>query len=237
MSKDVLSARPFRIINSVAPIRIADNGGWTDTWFARHGKIFNIGVYPYAEVQIEVFPSAAQEDRIIVQAENFGERFAVFQERTKRDRHPLLEAAIQYMRVPHDVAVQVTIFSEAPAGGIDRHIRCGHRRAHRSTRPAHPGEDDTARGCLRSASRGDDDARAAVRHPGPALFGVWRHQLHRDAGFPPRDGIADPGFEFSLVGAGTETGSDLLRKVSQFLRGPQEGDPRSGGRGAGVDEN
>lgn len=116
MSKDDLPARPFRIINSVAPIRIADNGGWTDTWFARHGKIFNIGVYPYAEVQIEVFPSSAQEDRIIVQAENFGERFAVFQETMKRDRHPLLEAAIQYMRVPNDVAVQVTIFSEAPAG-------------------------------------------------------------------------------------------------------------------------
>ena len=37
---------PLRIINAVAPIRICDNGGWTDTWFAGHGKIFNIGVYP-----------------------------------------------------------------------------------------------------------------------------------------------------------------------------------------------
>ena len=46
---------PLFIINSVAPIRICDNGGWTDTWFAGHGKIFNIGVYPYAEVQIAVF--------------------------------------------------------------------------------------------------------------------------------------------------------------------------------------
>jgi len=33
-----------RIINCVAPIRICDNGGWTDTWFAKTGKIFNIGV-------------------------------------------------------------------------------------------------------------------------------------------------------------------------------------------------
>ena len=51
--------RPLRIINSVAPIRICDNGGWTDTWFAGHGRIFNIGVYPYAEVQIEVYPAGA----------------------------------------------------------------------------------------------------------------------------------------------------------------------------------
>ena len=47
--------QPLRIINAVAPIRICDNGGWTDTWFAQDGKILNIGVYPYAEVQIEVY--------------------------------------------------------------------------------------------------------------------------------------------------------------------------------------
>ncbi len=47
---------PLRVINSVAPIRICDNGGWTDTWFAGTGRIFNIAVYPYAEVQVEVFP-------------------------------------------------------------------------------------------------------------------------------------------------------------------------------------
>jgi len=41
---------PAYIINSIAPIRICDNGGWTDTWFAEHGRIFNIGVYPYASV-------------------------------------------------------------------------------------------------------------------------------------------------------------------------------------------
>ncbi len=55
------SRQPLSIINSVAPIRICDNGGWTDTWFAGHGKIFNIGVYPYAEVQIKVFPDGATD--------------------------------------------------------------------------------------------------------------------------------------------------------------------------------
>jgi D-glycero-alpha-D-manno-heptose-7-phosphate kinase len=110
--------RPLRIINSAAPIRICDNGGWTDTWFAGHGKIFNIGVYPYAEVQIEVYPYDGRTDagRVIIFPENYGERYVVRPEKGLWDRHPLLEAAIERMQVPDDVAVHVTIFSQAPAG-------------------------------------------------------------------------------------------------------------------------
>ncbi|MBN2470060.1 MAG: GHMP kinase [Anaerolineae bacterium] len=107
---------PLCVINSVAPIRICDNGGWTDTWFAKHGKIFNIGVYPYVEVQIEVYRHDEQDERIIIFAENYGERYAVHPETPGWDRHPLLEATIELMRVPEDVALHVTIFSEAPAG-------------------------------------------------------------------------------------------------------------------------
>jgi len=106
----------LRVINCVAPIRICDNGGWTDTWFAKHGKIFNIGVYPYVEVQIEVYPYDAGDDRIVIHAENYGERYVMHPDTPGWDRHPLLEAAIERMRVPDDVAFQVTIFSEAPSG-------------------------------------------------------------------------------------------------------------------------
>lgn len=106
---------PLRIINSVAPIRVCDNGGWTDTWFAGYGKIFNIGVYPYVEVQIEIYPRDAQKERVVIYAENYGERY-VRHLRTGWEHHPLLEAAIEYMGVPEDLAIQVTIFSEAPAG-------------------------------------------------------------------------------------------------------------------------
>ena len=109
--------KPIRTINSVAPIRICDNGGWTDTWFAEHGKIFNIGVYPYAEVQIDVFNRADCESRIVLHAENFGERYVVHPENIGWDRHPLLEAAIEHMGVPEHFAIQATIYSEAPAGG------------------------------------------------------------------------------------------------------------------------
>lgn len=110
-------SRPLRVINSVAPIRICDNGGWTDTWFAGHGRIFNIAVYPYAEVQIDVIPCRNRKDRIVIRAENFGERYVMGRERKAGDRHPLLEAAIRFMKVPRDLAFEVTIFSEAPSGG------------------------------------------------------------------------------------------------------------------------
>ncbi len=118
--------QPLYIINSVAPIRICDNGGWTDTWFAEHGKIFNIGVYPYAEVQIAVFDiglvgkTSQLKDRITINAENYGERYAVKTNRQPGragwDKHPLLEAAIEYMCIPDNLAFEVTIYSEAPSG-------------------------------------------------------------------------------------------------------------------------
>ncbi len=107
---------PLTVINSVAPIRICDNGGWTDTWFAERGKIFNIGVYPYVEVQIEVFPYRGEQERIVIYAENYGERYVMHPETEGWDRHPLLEATIELMKVPKDKSFQVTIFSEAPAG-------------------------------------------------------------------------------------------------------------------------
>ena len=107
---------PLRLINSVAPIRICDNGGWTDTWFAGYGKIFNIGVYPYASVQLQVFRRDQVENRIVIFAENYGTRYTVEPEGFKEDRHPLLEAAIEYMQIPRDIALEATIFCEAPAG-------------------------------------------------------------------------------------------------------------------------
>lgn len=107
--------KPLFMINSVAPIRICDNGGWTDTWFAGHGIIFNIGVYPYAEVQIAVFRNGDASSRIIINAENYGERYVVNPEK-HWDKHPLLEAAIEYMAIPKDLSFEVTIYSEAPSG-------------------------------------------------------------------------------------------------------------------------
>ena len=105
----------LEIINSLAPIRICDNGGWTDTWFAGHGVIFNIAVSPYAEVQIQVSPARIQEERIVINAENYRQRYPVTPGR-HWGAHALLEATIEYMHLPEDLAFEATIYSEAPAG-------------------------------------------------------------------------------------------------------------------------
>lgn len=108
--------RPIRIISSVAPIRIADFGGWTDTWFAKYGRVLNIAVYPYAEVQIRVFRRTGERPAVAIHAENYGQRYTLDGVGGTYDRHPLLEAALDYMGVPGELAVQITIFSEAPVG-------------------------------------------------------------------------------------------------------------------------
>lgn len=58
------------IVHAVAPIRICDIGGWTDTWFAKHGAIFNIAVYPYVEVQVREHPGDV-EGLVRIQLENY----------------------------------------------------------------------------------------------------------------------------------------------------------------------
>jgi D-glycero-alpha-D-manno-heptose-7-phosphate kinase len=105
-----------RLINALAPIRICDNGGWTDTWFAGYGSIFNIAVTPFAEVQMRVSAQDERTPRITIHAENFGSRYTIVPPTGTYTQHPLIEAAFEAMHVPEHLALDVTIFSEAPAG-------------------------------------------------------------------------------------------------------------------------
>jgi D-glycero-alpha-D-manno-heptose-7-phosphate kinase len=116
VAKTIAEQKPIRIINAVAPIRICDNGGWTDTWFAKYGAVFNIAVSPYAEVQVAVYPQEATSERIWLVVENYGDRYAVDLDADGWDRHPLLEAAIKQVGVPPGIAVEISIFSQAPSG-------------------------------------------------------------------------------------------------------------------------
>lgn len=105
------------LINAMAPIRICDLGGWTDTWFADTGAVFNIGVYPYAEVQIKVRKSAQSgTSRITINAENFGDRYEIDPTKITYDRHPLIEAAIDIMDIPESLSLEISLYSAAPAG-------------------------------------------------------------------------------------------------------------------------
>lgn len=78
--------------------------------------MFNIGVSPYVEVQVEVHPRDDLPDRVVLHAENYGERYSFAPGRPLPDRHPLLEASIAAMEMPDDVSLRINIFSEAPAG-------------------------------------------------------------------------------------------------------------------------
>ncbi len=51
----------------------------------------------------------------MINAENYGERYTMIREK-RWDKHPLLEASIEYMRVPDDLTFEITLYSEAPGG-------------------------------------------------------------------------------------------------------------------------
>ena len=105
-----------RFVNAIAPIRICDNGGWTDTWFAGHGKVFNIGVSPYVEVKLSVHRSDGEPNRVAFDVVNDGDRYE-FDPRSGPGRHPLLEAAVDLVGVPDAFSIEIAISSNAPAGG------------------------------------------------------------------------------------------------------------------------
>ena len=146
--KEKAGKRPLRIINGVAPIRICDNGGWTDTWFAKTGKIFNIGVYPYVEVQVEVFHRDDQPQPVVVFAENYGQRFSVTQRTGGWGEHPLLEAAIERMKVPLGSGLERHDIFRGAERSLHGHFGCGGRGAGGGARPPDPRAPDGARGGL-----------------------------------------------------------------------------------------
>lgn len=104
------------VINAVAPTRICDVGGWTDTHFAKYGAVFNIAVYPYVEIQIHSLPLAETKARVVINAENFGDSYSLNPGHVIYDKHPLIEAAIKTMNLPEDIALKINIFSYAPPG-------------------------------------------------------------------------------------------------------------------------
>ncbi len=113
---DLGNRKLLRLIHSQAPIRVCDNGGWSDTWFAGHGQVFHIAVLPGVEVQVKVFEQTPGEARITIHAENYGDRYSIEPPKGNYSKHPLIEAAMEYMGIPHGVAVEVLIHSEVPAG-------------------------------------------------------------------------------------------------------------------------
>ncbi len=101
------------MIEASAPVRICDNGGWTDTWFGGPGRVLNIAVIPGVDVSIR---TTAGPEPVMLVAESFGDRYPIVPGASRAARHPLLEAAIDAFPPPSGLAVEIRVRSAVPAG-------------------------------------------------------------------------------------------------------------------------
>lgn len=116
------SDRVLRRVTATAPVRIADVGGWTDTWFARTGAVCHLGVGPGVEVQAVLGDGPAASVELI--APDLGERYDCRPSPSRGwvdpepGRHPLLEHAVASVCAEHPLPgpVTVTIRSAVPPG-------------------------------------------------------------------------------------------------------------------------
>ena len=106
-----------KTITATAPVRTCDCGGWTDTWFARHGAVFHVAVNPGVRVVVraEAAPLDAPAPVVLI-AENYGDRYAFAPGTRPWVRHALLEAAIESVGVPPGTALEVSVRSAVPPG-------------------------------------------------------------------------------------------------------------------------
>ncbi|MCU1460277.1 MAG: kinase [Acidimicrobiales bacterium] len=95
------------------PVRICDNGGWTDTWFGGPGRVLNIAVAPGVEVSIRMIDGP---DPVVLSVQASGDRYPIVPGASRVARHPLLEAAVDASPPPADLAVEVCVRSAVPPG-------------------------------------------------------------------------------------------------------------------------
>jgi len=101
------------VIEVSVPVRICDNGGWTDTWFGGPGRVLNIAVTPGVDVSIRKIQGAGV---VVLDVESLGDRYAIVPGASRVARHPLVEAAIDELPPAGDMAVEVRVRSAVPAG-------------------------------------------------------------------------------------------------------------------------
>ena len=106
---------PGDSVTASAPIRICDVGGWTDTWFAGHGSVFNIAVSPRVDVRARVRALGTVPHRITLDVANFGDLYG-YEPGLAPNRHPLLEAIVDDTGIPEGVGLDIRVASAVPAG-------------------------------------------------------------------------------------------------------------------------
>jgi len=105
-----------KTILALAPIRICDLGGWSDTWFAKHGSVLNIAVKPYAQCLLEYSEVPEGQERFFISVDDYGERYQVDPHNVTFGNHPLLDACVKSLEIPRGLDVEVSLHSAVPGG-------------------------------------------------------------------------------------------------------------------------
>ncbi len=101
---------------ALAPIRICDLGGWSDTWFAKRGCVLNVAVKPYAQCILEVTLVPEAEERFFISVDDYGDRYKVDPQNVVFGKHPLLDACVKSLDIPRGLDIEVSLHSSVPGG-------------------------------------------------------------------------------------------------------------------------
>ncbi len=117
-----------RRVVAAAPVRVADVGGWTDTWFGSPGRVCHVAVGPGVEVGAMLVSRSPQGVVRLVAPDIGVDQFvgpgglpdAPSWATPTLGRHPLLEHAIAAVMgevvLPDEIGVRLQISSRVPAG-------------------------------------------------------------------------------------------------------------------------
>ena len=103
---------PGLSIESSAPARVNDLGGWTDTWFSHHGGVLSLAVLPGSRCRV----SASAVGGVLLKAADYGESYRFDPMNPPMERQPLLEAVISSVGVPPGTGLEVAVRSRMPPG-------------------------------------------------------------------------------------------------------------------------
>jgi D-glycero-alpha-D-manno-heptose-7-phosphate kinase len=90
------------------PVRVCDVGGWTDTWFAGHGRVCSLAVGPAVSVHVWAVPGGGA---VTVDAADYGVTFTVGEEPPE---HRLLAEAIREAGPVEGLDVRLRVASAVP---------------------------------------------------------------------------------------------------------------------------
>lgn len=233
--------RPGAAVRATAPVRVADVGGWTDTWFGSPGQVCHVAVGPGVAVDAAVVPRASVGGGpapVRVHLPDVEARpFAVGPDPRRGwsaptpGRHPLIEHAIaavlDAVAVPDAVSIDVVVRSAVPPGAslgtsasvvvallgaLDALVAGGARSPHDLARLAH--EVETARA---GREAGVQDQWAAA-FGGAELLAIAPYpDVRRRAIEVPSDALDELGDRLVTVAFGPHDSSAVHRQVIDAL--------------------